>query len=138
MFPLSLYLFYKIGKELGKQPLEIETAVFKFLKDYDFPGNIRELKNIITKAVLFCDSDKILENNIRELLKTQEHKSSSLMIDLKNLELPDQPFNLEDINTAIIKKILQKFNGNKSKTAEYLGLNRIQLYGRYKDVFGSK
>ncbi len=129
--PLALYLFYKIGKELGKEPAEIETNAFSLLEGHAFPGNIRELKNIITKAVIFSDNDIVLEKNIRELI-TRPQKS---IIDLNTLELPDQPFDFEELNIAIIKKTLKKFNGNKSKTAEYLGLNRIQLYGRYKDVF---
>jgi DNA-binding NtrC family response regulator len=134
IIPLSLYLFYKIGKELGKQPEEIESAAFRLLEGHNFPGNIRELKNIITKAVLFCDNI-ILEKNIHELIAMPEKKSPpAAAIDLKTLELPDQPFDLEELNMAIIKKALKKFNGNKSKTAEYLGLNRIQLYGRYKEA----
>jgi DNA-binding NtrC family response regulator len=47
-------------------------------------------------------------------------------------QLLEEPFNLEDFTMEIIRRTLKKFNGNKAKTARFLGLKREQLYNRYK------
>lgn len=53
---------------------------------------------------------------------------------LDNFEIPESPFSLEKFAWDIIWKVLEKYNGNKSKSAQFLGLERHQLYYRYKKI----
>ena len=71
-----------------------------------------------------------------ETLNLQEKKlkinKDNFVLTLNDFDLPDRPFDLEIFINNIVKKTLKKFNGNKSKTANFLNLTRIQLYKRYK------
>jgi DNA-binding NtrC family response regulator len=66
------------------------------------------------------------------MLKNENSKKKADNFDFTNITIPEEPLNLEELIHEIIKKTLEKFNGNKTKTAEFLGLSRIQLYGRFK------
>jgi DNA-binding NtrC family response regulator len=96
------------------------------LQKYDFPGNVRELQHAIERAVILSDSDSILEPQSLVLTGNQNHQA-----DEKNTELMSvDSFNLEELEKAMIRKILKKHDGNISKAADELGLTRASLYRR--------
>jgi DNA-binding NtrC family response regulator len=134
IIPLSLFMIKKITKELDKPIKNVEKEALKLLENHSFPGNIREMKNLITKAVLFTRGDTIYKKDVQDIMLSGERKEILLKINPDQIVLPDQPFNLIDLENAIIIKTLKKFNGNKTKTATFLGLTRIQLYGRFRDI----
>ena len=107
--------------------------------DYNWPGNIRELKNIISNILLFSDSDTIKKEDItfesvtiRQRRIKKNNKKNIEQSDILTAKLPDIPFNLDGHIESIIDRALNKFNGNKTKAAEFLGISRMQLYNRYK------
>jgi two-component system, NtrC family, response regulator AtoC len=132
IIPLTVFFIQTIGKELGKKIDSIETDALKLLIEYNWPGNIRELKNQITKIILFSDGIILTKDMVEQFFTAEKRTTNKLNIDPNNIEIPKNPFNLDELNQVIIKKTLEKFNGNKTKTAEFLGLTRIQLYGRFK------
>jgi two-component system, NtrC family, response regulator AtoC len=133
IIPLSIFLLQSLIKELGKKIDTIETSALEELKTCIWQGNVRELKNFLTKILLFNDSNTISLDTIKSMLSADISKKEDIKFDLTNFTIPEKPFNLEEFNHEIIKKTLEKFKGNKSKTAQFLGLNRIQMYGRFKD-----
>ena len=86
------------------------------LTHYDWPGNIRELKSVITKALLFTDSDLITPNDLPHHL-------------LDNRNRPTRhPKTLEEMEKNHIITVMAETGGNQSKAAEILGINRKTLY----------
>jgi two-component system response regulator AtoC len=91
------------------------------LIEYDYPGNIRELENIITRSVLL--SDKIIEEvNIPDNKQNTPPKNKSIF------DIPDEGINLNKMEKILIQKALIKAENNKSKAAQLLGITRRRLY----------
>lgn len=93
------------------------------LQKYQFPGNVRELQHTIERAVILCESDVL------------EVKDLALNTPNSPVEKPAEgvsvdSYNLEELEKAMIRKILKKHDGNISKAADELGLTRASLYRR--------
>lgn len=125
IIPLAVLFINEINNRITK----VEAGFFQKLLAYSWPGNIRELKNTIINAVIFNESE-ILKSN--SLAINSRIRKKNIVLPTDDFYIPDVPFDLELFITKVVDKTLDKFNGNKSKTARFLNLSRIQLYKRYK------
>ncbi len=96
----------------GLDPLALQT-----LRQYSWPGNVRELEHTLERAVLMCRSDQIQPADLGLGVSRPQ---------AQNLE----ELSLESVETILIRKALQRFQGNVSQAAEALGLSRGALYRR--------
>ncbi|MDN3492835.1 sigma-54-dependent transcriptional regulator [Winogradskyella bathintestinalis] len=101
----------KYGLEYKDRYLKITPEALTILERYDWPGNIRELENIIQRAVIM--SDKMVDI---------EHLPEHLKYNLKMSSTVLQP--LKEIEKQYIKKVLRSTDNNKTKAAEILGIDR--------------
>jgi DNA-binding NtrC family response regulator len=124
--PLCRYFFDKYRKELGKSVASISPEVIKILVDYDFPGNVRELKHIIERAVILADG-KIIERKHLPVRFLQETKPTGPLV-------PGTLPTLAEREKRYIVEVLEATNGNKSKTAEILGISRAALWRKLKQL----
>ena len=124
------YFSKKFASNYNLKKLNIDVNN-KYLLDYDWPGNVRELRNLIDRIAILCpdNADKI-SNIIKESLKTEDITSpsseSSLSIPLKEAR---EIFEKEYLTTQ-----LKKFNGNISKTADFIGMERSALHRKLKGL----
>lgn len=108
-----------------------ETAAEK-IKNYYWHGNLRELKNVIKRAVLLCQSDTITEDCLPiEIINPTYYKTPDTP-----LQNPGEPVNLKSVaeiaeRDAIID-ILEKTGNNKTRTADILNIDRKTLYNKLK------
>lgn len=112
----------KMGKKTGRDVRLGEDAL-KILNSYDYPGNIRELENIIERAVVMDEDGIISKKDLPLYLTEQASKSSSHL----NLQYQDYFPTMEEIEADAIRKALEKYK-NKSKAAEVLNISRAALY----------
>jgi two-component system response regulator HydG len=109
--------------ELNKHVLFIEENAIERLRNYSWPGNLRELRNVIRRAVLFAKDDVIKAETIylptEKVIDSDESFPDSLSLN-KNTEAE-----IEKIKAALIK-----VNGNKSLAARMLGIDRKTLYNK--------
>ena len=142
IMPLLCWFINKLNKQFNKNVQYVEAKVLKLLYHYSWPGNVRELKNLITQVMIFIDSDTIKFDHLKikdeldrlqtELMLPSGIQSEGLSEQKVIEKILETPINIENFTIRIVKAALKKFNGNKSKTAKYLGLNREQLYNRFK------
>jgi two-component system response regulator PilR (NtrC family) len=115
---LTSYFIEKYAREFGKEVRMISSYAMELLREYAFPGNIRELENIIERGVAMETSNIILPENL--VLSAQTNSGQNGI----DLEIPDQGINLnaelEKIEKKAIEKALQKTKGSKTKAAELL------------------
>jgi len=102
-----------------------------YLLNYEWPGNVRELRNLIERiAILSPDNSDKISNIIKESLKTPDIKDeplkNSLSVPLKEAR---ENFEKEYLTTQ-----LKKFNGNISKTADFIGMERSALHRKLKGL----
>ncbi len=127
--PLALHFMEKFSAKFNKKVKSISTEARKALLSHKWQGNVRELKNIIERAVLLSSGDELDSQSLGLDLSNQVDKKT-LVIDLSAGET-----DLEEINRTIIQKALHLCDNNVSKTAGLLGLKRgalryrLQRYG---------
>ncbi|WP_307195043.1 sigma-54-dependent Fis family transcriptional regulator [Neobacillus niacini] len=126
---LSEFFIEKLNKQNGTSILGWEPLVEQVLLEYDWPGNIRELRNVWERAMIFAESGKVkLEDLPDYLLKKVGYDlgfedSEDEMCDFSLMERAEQ---------FAIQKALVQANGNKSKACKLLGISRSLLYDKLK------
>ena len=124
------YFSEKISSNYNLKKLKIDVDN-QYLINYEWPGNVRELRNLIERiAILSPDTDEKISNIIKESLKTPDNTTSpienTLSVPLKEAR---ENFEKEYLTTQ-----LKKFNGNISKTADFIGMERSALHRKLKGL----
>jgi DNA-binding NtrC family response regulator len=109
----------KYRTKYKKQVHGITNQALEHLKNYHWPGNIRELEHAVERAVIMTDEDKLQKG---DFLLTSRSENSD--------QLPVAGLNLEEVEKTVIRKAMEKHEGNISHAAEELGLTRASLYRR--------
>lgn len=117
---LTEHLFNKLQKGLDKKVNKIDPEVIKILKNYNWPGNIRELQNVLERAINLTTTGEIHVSNIPDSIIGSVKQSY-------NKILP-----VDDYEKQLIFSLLQEHDGNKSKVAKILGISRTTLYTKLK------
>jgi PAS domain S-box-containing protein len=125
--PLLMDAFIqKFNAKMGKQVTGVSDEAMKTLMRYDYPGNVRELENIIEHAFVLCKGDRIgLDCLPKEIIVNQEKISSPTM------PLPGET-PIDRAEAEVIERTLKKYDGNRIKTAKELGLDRTTLWRKIK------
>lgn len=132
---LAHHFLKKYSEELGKSITRISPEALQFLMNYDFPGNVRELQNIIERAVALETSPELSLQNLSSYLENQLPAKRSPF----EIELPEEGIDLEkvvaDLEKMLLLKALDRAKGVKKKAAELLHINfrsmryRLEKYG---------
>ena len=124
------YFSQKISSNYNIKKLIIDTNN-KYLLNYSWPGNVRELRNLIERiAILSPDTSDKISNIIKESLKNVENNITSLENSLSvPLKEARENFEKEYLTTQ-----LKIFNGNISKTADFIGMERSALHRKIKGL----
>ena len=139
IIPLATLFLEREAALKKKKFRSISEAAQNILRSHHWPGNVRELENAIERAVLSWDHSELLPEHLdflsgvshSDLADNQRHNKP---FDLVNLMLPEQELDLEQLNQEIIRKALARFKGNKTHTANYLGISRNALYTRLNKI----
>ncbi|MCB0748062.1 MAG: sigma 54-interacting transcriptional regulator, partial [Ignavibacteriae bacterium] len=117
--PLLINRFIeKFNHKMGKNILSISNEVLNVLMKHNFPGNIRELENIIEHTMVMCQNEQIqLEHLPPELNNAEENTGNNIS--------PQEPLQKTECHT--IMEVLQKHDWNKAKVADELKLHRSTL-----------
>ena len=105
----------KYNRENNKTVKGIEPSVLKLFIKYSWPGNVRELENLVERAVVTTKNDYLTEDDF-----PSELAIGQIGDNLSGLQFP---IKLEEGNRYLILKTLERFNGNKTRAAEALGIS---------------
>ena len=124
--PLLIDAFIqKFNAKMGKQIVGVSDQALRLLLKHDYPGNIRELENIIEHAFVLCRGERIDFDCLpKEITEGQKGDYPSMPLQ------EETPF--EKAETEVIEKILKKYDGNRIKTAQELGIDRTTLWRKIK------
>ncbi len=115
------HMLTKYGFESGRGKKSITKEGLGLLMKYDWPGNIRELENVIERLSILCKDKVIKPEYVLQNIKKEPKEEPSIFI-------PDKP--LEEIEKQYIYEVLKENNWNKSKSAKILGVERRTLYNK--------
>jgi two-component system response regulator PilR (NtrC family) len=132
---LASHFLKKYSEELNKNISKISSEALQMLLNYEYPGNVRELQNIIERAVALESSQELTPNNLNSYLS----ESPLLKKGAVDIEIPNEGIDMEkmveDLERALLLKALDKTKGIKKKAAELLHINfrsmryRLEKYG---------
>jgi DNA-binding NtrC family response regulator len=113
------FFLKKFSVKYGKDSLRFTRQAYDKLVNYRWPGNIRELRHTVEKAVILSESDTI--------------KPEDLYLRHPGMTISnDNPMTLEEMEKLMIRRALEINNGNFTAAAEQLGITRQTLYNRFK------
>lgn len=118
--PLLVQHFLKT-RQVGKQEFQVDPEALAALERYDWPGNIRELANVIERAQILAEGGVITRDDLPETVVT-----------CSGTQLPEQtppgPESLDGMEKRHVADVLSRHEGNKVQTAKALGISRRSLY----------
>ena len=110
------------NQEFGKHVLGATSAAYRLLQAYAWPGNVREVRNVVERATLLADRDRL---DLRDF-----PLMSSSLADAAAFELPPGGVDLETLERSLLVQALRRCSGNQTRAGILLGLNRDQI--RYR------
>jgi len=124
---LAAYFLREFTTAYGRKPKELTPEAYRLLQDYHWPGNVRELRNLIERIVILNPQVRVDARHI------------PLNVTRRPAERPTDRFgSLQEVREAVereyILKKLEETNGNVTRTAELLGLERSNLYRKMKTL----
>ena len=129
--PLFAYFFLeKLNETEEKKVEKLDAEFIDALSNYDFPGNVRELRNIINRAFIMARGDTLTVDCLPDKIlgSRRRRNRSSVTIPL------GQP--MEEVERIVIEETLHMTEGDRKKTAEILGISYKTLYNKTKKYKG--
>ncbi len=115
----------RIRQRHGLAEIRLSPTVQQRLISYTWPGNVRQLENVLERLMLLAAGEVILTDDLPEELITPSASSAVLWP-----TLPEQGLSLEGIERELISRALEKFQGNQTQAARYLDISRRTLIYR--------
>ena len=119
IIPLAEHFINHFNREFAKNVKSISKMAEKFLTEYSWPGNIRELKNVIERAIILENEETLLLEHLPQeiVAKTGGAAASS-----SGFRLPPEGIDIEDVERELIRQALEISEGNQSRAAKKLSL----------------
>ena len=125
---LADHFLKKFGEELGKPKIQFSRKALDLLYNYPWPGNIRELENVIQRGLVLTDGETLTERELPVFIQSygpaeSDIKQDSIFVDSQG---PIIPF--EKIKENAVRNALKLTNGNIAEAAQKLKIGRATLY----------
>lgn len=122
------FFLKKSSAKYNKKIEKVEDDVMNHLLSYEYKGNIRELKNILDRLVVLSENGIIRKEFVSANVQPSVEPDCGNFIKLKDIK-PLKEIK-QEAEANYIKKVLERFNGNITKSAEYLEISRRQLFNK--------
>src|SRR4030043_1520990 len=123
---LALHFLDKFCLENNRQAMGFSQEAMAALKNYAWPGNIRELQNVVERAVALCEGNMVELADLPDEIRRHSPADDKIIIPVGS--------SLEEIEHLAIIQTLKKTGGDKELTARLLGLGLATLYRRLKEM----
>jgi two-component system NtrC family response regulator len=120
---LTHYFVKQFSEKTNKKTLQVSDDFLQKLENYSWPGNIRELKNIIERSVILSNGDTLTSDVLPYEMQHQAEKSTKSM----------SAFSMQSVEKLHIQKVLNYTKGNKAETARLLEIGIATLYRKLEE-----
>ena len=121
--PITNYFVKQFSEKTNKKTLNISDDFLQKLENYSWPGNIRELKNIVERSVILSNGDTLTSDLLPYEMQHQPEKATKSM----------SAFSMQSIEKLHIQKVLNYTKGNKAETARLLEIGIATLYRKLEE-----
>ncbi|VXD02519.1 Type 4 fimbriae expression regulatory protein PilR [Pseudomonas sp. 8Z] len=128
---LAAVMLARLAADTGLSAAKLHPDALEKLKNYRFPGNVRELENMLERAYTLCDDDQIMPDDLRlaDASGASQSSGEASLAQIDNLE-----DHLEDIERKLIMQALEETRWNRTAAAERLGLSFRSMRYRLKKL----
>ncbi|WP_240839688.1 sigma-54-dependent Fis family transcriptional regulator [Acidaminobacter sp. JC074] len=127
IYELVNYILPKVCYNIGTDDKAVSAEAYEKMKLYHWPGNIRELENVLERAITLCDGKTILSEHIQVKITNKNMFSEEVLLrPLKET--------MKDVELDVINKVLIHTDGNKRKTMDILAIKKTKLYDSIKEI----
>ncbi|HUU45677.1 MAG TPA: sigma-54 dependent transcriptional regulator [Acidobacteriota bacterium] len=123
---LAAHFLEQAASVYRRRGMTVSEAGLRWLQDQPWPGNIRELKQLIERTVLLADSDTLDAADLDRAAAMPGRAAAEASLP------PPGSMTLDEVEQAMIRKCMSHYAGNVSRVAEALGLSRAALYRRFE------
>ncbi|ABM19901.1 sigma-54-dependent transcriptional regulator [Marinobacter nauticus] len=124
---LAMHFLGEAARRHSRGFLKFSDVTLRILRDYPFPGNVRELSSAIERAVTFCESDTIQPEHLPERIRKRQGGIVQAAVAASPGKLSEWP-TLEMLQQDYVRRVMAAVDGNKRRAAQILGINRRTLY----------
>ncbi len=128
---LAAFFLEEFSRKMEKSIESFSSPAMNTLREYAFPGNVRELKNVVERAVAFCPSGEIKPAHFPRRIQ-EAGRNTAVPLSTNGMEMlvkqEERLPTLENIERRYIEHVLEAVEGNKRKAAQILGIGRRTLY----------
>jgi len=131
--------FERAKRKHGKTAMYLPPALMPYFVSYRWPGNIRELENLVERIVLLCHTDELTLSNLPEALRAARN-----VIEVPRIPVETEGLSLDAVERELIVQALRKFNWNQTQAARHLDVSRktlmyrIAKYGIEKEAVSNR
>jgi DNA-binding NtrC family response regulator len=126
LLALATHFLQLFASEMGMATPEITPGAMAVLESHSFPGNIRELKNVMERALILSGGKPVAADHLQLFHAVATRPDSTAGI--ANTPLP---LNIDEAEQELIQRALQETGGNVAEAARLLGVNRSRIYRRF-------
>ncbi|MNY31573.1 Formate hydrogenlyase transcriptional activator [compost metagenome] len=123
-----------IAQRVGSNVRSIDPEALALLQCQPWPGNVRQLYHEIQRAIIFANHHELSANDFIHLNDSQDDGNSSDVTKSEDLGAPSMKDTMGTVELNLIRDAMKRFNGNKKRVAEELGISRSYLYKRIADL----
>ncbi|MBP4142492.1 sigma-54-dependent Fis family transcriptional regulator [Flavobacterium sp. P4023] len=121
--PLTHYFVRQFAEKMNRQTLQIDSDFLQKLEIYQWPGNIRELKNVIERSVILCSSTVLSTDLLPYEMQQEQSKNGKSL----------SAFSMQSVEKLHIQKLLNYTKGNKAEAARLLEIGIATLYRKLEE-----
>nr|BBJ04803.1 acetoacetate metabolism regulatory protein AtoC [Marinobacter nauticus] len=133
---LAMHFLKEACRRHNRGFIKLSDVTLRVLRDYPFPGNVRELSSAVERAVTFCEGDTIQPEHLPERIRKRQGVSPQPLAAPGSVNLSEWP-TLEALQQDYVRRVMAAVDGNKRRAAQILGINRRTLYRWLETETGS-
>lgn len=137
--PVLMEYFVKKHTRDTKRNITIDPAAKKIIEQYQYPGNVRQLESAMERAILLCENDTVMPDDLPPEMTAGKGRPASDSNGSEEFVLPAEGVNFEDVERSLIMQAMERTDNNITKSAKLLGLTfrtlqyRLEKFGIKKD-----